>query len=94
MSVSVLEAKVAKLPPLLRRLQPIRWFVYVVSSWLVGYSLNQLYLQPMGSTVFIIPSDIIKSSGYCPQILYTSSGIINPVDPLASAYNLYFLSHS
>ena len=35
-------------------------------------------LQPMGSTVFIIPSDIIKSSG-----------IINPVDPLASVYNLY-----
>ena len=43
----------------------------------------------MGSTVFIIPSDVIKSSGYRPQILYTSSGIINPVDPLASAYNLY-----
>ena len=43
----------------------------------------------MGSTVFIIPSDVIKSSGYRPQILYTSSGIINPIDPLASAYNLY-----
>ena len=43
----------------------------------------------MGSTVFIIPSDVIKSSDYRPQILYTSSGIINPVDPLASAYNLY-----
>ena len=43
----------------------------------------------MGSTGFIIPSDVIKSSGYRPQILYTSSGIINPVDPLASAYNLY-----
>ena len=34
----------------------------------------------MGSTVFLIPSDVIKSSG-----------IINPVDPLASAYNLYIL---
>ena len=43
----------------------------------------------MGSTVFIIPSDVIKSSGYRPQILYTSSDILNPVDPLASAYNLY-----
>ena len=32
----------------------------------------------MGSMVFIIPSDVIQSSG-----------IINPVDPLASAYNLY-----
>ena len=36
--------------------------------------------QPMGSTVFIIPSDVIKSSG-----------IINAVDPLASAYNLYLI---
>ena len=43
----------------------------------------------MESMVFIIPSDVIKSSGYRLQILYTSSGIINPVDPLASAYNLY-----
>ena len=32
----------------------------------------------MESTVFLIPSDVIKSSG-----------IINPVDPLASVYNLY-----
>ena len=43
-----------------------------------GYSLNWLYASANGSTVFIIPSDVIKSSG-----------IINPVDPLASAYNLY-----
>ena len=34
----------------------------------------------MGSTVFIIPSDVIKSSG-----------IINPVDPLASAYKLLYI---
>ena len=37
-------------------------------------------LQPMGSMVFIIPSDIIKSSS-----------IINAVDPLALACNLYYL---
>ena len=46
-------------------------------------------LQPMGSTVFRIPSDIIKPSGYHPRVLYTSSGILNTVDPLASASNLY-----
>ena len=49
-------------------------------------------LQPMSSMVFIIPSNIIKSPGYLPQILYTSSGIINAIDPLASAYNLYIIS--
>ena len=44
----------------------------------------------MGSTVFRIPSDVIKPSGYRPRVLYTSSGILNTVDPLASASNLYF----
>ena len=43
----------------------------------------------MGSTVFRIPSDVIKPSGYRPRVLYTSSGILNTVDPLASASNLY-----
>ena len=43
-----------------------------------GYGLNRLYASAMGSMVFIIPSDVIKSSG-----------IINPVDPLASEYNLF-----
>ena len=43
----------------------------------------------MGSTVFRIPEDVIKPSGYRPRVLYTSSGILNTVDPLASASNLY-----
>ena len=43
----------------------------------------------MGSTVFRIPSDVIKPSGYRPRVLYTSSGILNTVDPLPSASNLY-----
>ena len=42
----------------------------------------------MGFTVFSI-SDVIKPSGYCPRVLYVSSGILNIVDPLASASNLY-----
>ena len=46
-------------------------------------------LQPMGSTVFRIPSDAIKPSGYRPRVLYTSSGILNTVDLLASASKLY-----
>ena len=46
----------------------------------------------MGSTVFRIPSDVIKPSGYRPRVLYTSSGILNTVDPLASASNLYIES--
>ena len=43
----------------------------------------------MGSTVFRIPSDVIKPTGYCPRVLYTSSGILNTVDPLASVSELY-----
>ena len=39
--------------------------------------------------VFRIPSDVIKPSGYRPRVLYMSSGILNTVDPLASASNLY-----
>ena len=39
--------------------------------------------------VFTISSDVIKSSGYHPRVLYTSSGILNTVDPLASVSNLY-----
>ena len=36
----------------------------------------------MGSTVFRLPSGVIKPSGYCPQVLDMSSGILNPVDAL------------
>lgn len=36
----------------------------------------------MGSTVFRLPSGIIKPSGYCPQVLDMSSGILNPIDAL------------
>ena len=44
----------------------------------------------MGSTVFRIPSDLIKPEDDSPRVLYTSSGILNTIDPsLALASNLY-----
>ena len=44
----------------------------------------------MGSTAFRIPSDVINPEGEARGIyIYTSSGILKAVDPLASASNLY-----
>ena len=48
----------------------------------MAYSTLFLY------TVFRIPSDVINPSVYCPPDLYTSSGILNPVDPLALVSNI------
>ena len=48
--------------------------------------------RPMRSLIYVErsqPSDAKKSLGYRQRILYKSSGIINAIDPLALAYNLY-----
>ena len=49
-------------------------------------------LQPMGSTVLEFFGCIIKPSGCRPQDFMCIFRILNPVDPLASASNLYLVS--
>ena len=48
----------------------------------------------MWSTVFRISSDIIKPLGYRPRVLdlYTFSGILNTVDPLASRLTYIYIT--
>ena len=57
-----------------------------------GYSLDQLYASANEFYGIYNTFKRHKIFGLSPSDLYTSSGIINAVDPLASAYNLYIIS--
>jgi len=50
------------------------------------HAITQQYVSAMTLHLHLIA---VYVDGYRPWVLYTSSGILNTVDPLASASNLY-----